>query len=144
MPAAVVYPDAVRREEIVADVDVRRPIPIDVAEHNRKTPIPRNSRERLSRFNQEDPVGPWYRFEMAFTVVQIQNIRLPQFEQPALWCKFELVAIFRPKLEPAPDLQKIKAGASHGGTAIVCDIEVQRAVSIDIPQRHGHRPQFSQ
>src|SRR5438128_664217 len=140
MPSAVVYPDAVRREEIVTDVDVRRPILIHVAEHSRQTPIPRNSRQRLSRFVQEDPAGPWYRREMTFTVVQIQNIRLPQFEQPARWRKFELVTIFSPKLEPAIDFQKIKAGASHGGTAIVRDIEVEGAISIHIPQRHGHRP----
>src|SRR6266568_8427879 len=126
MPSAIVYPDAVRRKEIVADVDVRRPILIHVAEHTRQTPIPRHSRQRLSHLIQEDPVGPWYRHEMTFTVVQIQNIRLPQFEQPAPWRKFELVTIFRPKLEPAIDFQEIKAGAAHGGTAIVRDIKVQR------------------
>src|SRR6266498_2569006 len=138
MPSAVIYPDAVRRVEVVADVDVRRPILVHVAEHDRQTPIPRNSPQRLSRFIHEDPVGPWYWHEMTFTVVQIQNIRFPQFEQPAPWRKLELVTIFRPKLEPAIDLQKIKAGASHGGTAIVRDIEVQRAISIHIPQRHRH------
>src|SRR6185503_17126654 len=144
MPSAVVYPDAVRREEVVADVDVRRSILIHVAEHDRQTPIPRNSRERLSRFIAEDPVGPWHRHEMTFTVIQIQHIWLPELEQPAPWRKFEVVTILRPKLEPAIDLQKIEAGASHGGTAIICDIEVQRAIAIHIPQRHGHRPEFSQ
>src|SRR5678815_1518005 len=105
MPSAVVYPDAVRREEVVADIDVRHPILIHVAKHNRQTPIPRNRRQRLSRLIHEDPVGPWNRHEMTFTVVQIQNIRLPQFEQSTPWRKFELVTIFRPKLEPAINLQ---------------------------------------
>src|SRR5207249_6899998 len=58
MPVTIVDPTAIRRKRIVANVNVRITIAVEVAKQHRQSLIPRSLRERLSVFVKECSIGP--------------------------------------------------------------------------------------
>src|SRR2546428_14176815 len=91
MTVTVVDPDAIGRPVIIANVNVREPIAIQVAECRGESPIQGRSAERFGGFVEECSAGPWDLNEMSFPVVEIKNIRLAEFQQP-VWCDQESLA----------------------------------------------------
>src|SRR6185369_1596436 len=87
--------------------------------------------------------GPGNGGKMSVSIVSIQNIRLTQFEQPALWLEFELVTIFRLELKLAIDFQQIQAGAADGGGSVISHIQIECTVAPQISQGHGHGTKLS-
>src|SRR5262245_36648388 len=58
MPAAIIEPHSSWRMEVIADIQIRRPITIQIAKGGCKTPIARRLVEWVSFFIQECAVRP--------------------------------------------------------------------------------------
>src|SRR5437667_8683533 len=81
---AIVYPAAVRREGIVAHVNIRGPVAIDIAEHNRQPLVPRRGGQRFAFLVQKCAVGPRNRPEIPAAIVEEERIRFPQLKHDAV------------------------------------------------------------
>ena len=146
----MIDPDPVGRIKIVADVDVREPVPVDVPEHDRETPIIRRFGQRFSVLVEKRSAGERNRHEICPALVAIEYIRFPQLLDAALGAHNEPVCQVRPGCRPA-----IKAVQHHLAVdpfegcvcighvhqrrcAVVGDIEIQTAIAIDVAHRQRH------
>ena len=68
---AIVEPNAIRREQIVANINIRSSVLIHIAEHHRQPQVPRLGRERLSLLVHENPIGPGYRRKTSSPIIEI-------------------------------------------------------------------------
>jgi hypothetical protein len=75
MPPAVIEPNSIRGEQIVADVNVRRAVAVKIAEHHRQSPIIRRKNQWLARFIQKSATRPRDRLELSVTIVEVKYIR---------------------------------------------------------------------
>src|SRR5207245_8682298 len=81
LPLAIIDPDAVRREQIVAHVYVRGPVAVQIVKLDRQPPVARRLRQRLSVFIQEKAaIGEGERREMSLAAVEIEDIDLAVFQ----------------------------------------------------------------
>src|SRR5687767_14075832 len=76
---AIVDPDAVRRAEIIANIKVRRAVPVDVPEHRGKSPIVKIPLERLPLFIEKSAAGKAHRLKASLAVVQKKRMRFAVF-----------------------------------------------------------------
>src|SRR5437868_4436017 len=76
---ALIDPNAIGRFEIIAHINIRTPVAIEVAHHHRKAPIKRRQLQGLAVFIQECAASPGNGGEMAMTIVQIKRVRLAVF-----------------------------------------------------------------
>src|SRR5438128_8148490 len=81
---AIVYPAAVRREGIVAHVNIREPVAIDIAEHYRQPLVPRRSGQRFAILVQKGAVGPRNRLETPPAIIEVKRIRFSQLVHDAV------------------------------------------------------------
>ena len=77
---ALVDPKPVRREIIIADIEIRQSVAVHIAKHCAQAPVTRRAGQRSSIFIQETATGPGDRLEVATTVVEVKNIRLAEFQ----------------------------------------------------------------
>ena len=68
---AVVDPDSIRRMKIIADIQIRRVIVVEIPEHRCQSPIVRRLGDRLAFLVQERPVGPGNRLETPLALVAV-------------------------------------------------------------------------
>src|SRR5438045_1259910 len=84
MSLTVVEPDPVGRPIIIAYVDVGPPVPVNVSECCRQSPIERRVGEHLIVLVQECALRPRNRGEMSLAVIEVQNVRFAIFEKLAV------------------------------------------------------------
>src|SRR5688572_24757632 len=133
---AVVDPDAVRRLEIIAHVNVRRAVAVDVAQQHRETEIHRLLFEWLAVLVEKRSTGPRQRGELSLAVIEIHRARFAKLDDAA-------VDNFPPsRVSPADHWlaidganAQVAATPQNGGFAIVCDEQIKRAVAIEITER---------
>src|SRR6185503_11211780 len=73
--ASFIKPKLVRRkEEVVANVKIGRPVAVKVPEEHSQTPVPRRFRERLPFFIKKCAAGPGDGCEMSFPVIEVKQV----------------------------------------------------------------------
>src|SRR6266704_7190086 len=77
-PVPVVDPDSVASHEVVAHVQVRLAVVVEVAEHRAQSPIQRRLAQGLALFIQKSALGERYQLEPAITRVAVERVRLAQ------------------------------------------------------------------
>src|SRR5207247_8081364 len=110
---AIIESDTIRTPEIVADVDIRRSIPIEVAKHDRQSPILRTRRQGLAVFIQKISAAPRHGRKMSLAVVEIKRIDLAVLQQKTFRSEFVLLAVIGSKDELAVDVQNRQTGAAN-------------------------------
>src|SRR5256885_8771998 len=81
MSLAVIHPDAVGSPIIVADVQVRKAVSIEIPECGCQPPIQRRTSQSASLFVQKGPGCPGHTCEMAFSIIQIHQVGLTIFHE---------------------------------------------------------------
>ena len=151
-PRAVVQPEHVGILEVVAHVQIRRAVPIDVGELGGQGEVLRSGSQRLSVLVQEAARGPRDEREVPRTVVQVETIRIR-----TLLHRHEVVfgSIHHPVVlaELGNDLEVVRADLVdhrierpllwwihvHGGAGLVIgDVQIEVPVAIYVGQRHRH------
>src|SRR5205814_4493879 len=84
MAAAIIEPNTVGCLKLIANVNIGKPIAVDVAEHGGKAEVERRFLERLAVLAQKPAVSPGNRGKSAVAVIQIKHIRLAEFDQQAV------------------------------------------------------------
>ena len=147
MTLPIVEPEPVGRPVVVADVNIRRPVAIQIPKRRCQCPIQWRTRQRFATFVQKRPVGPGQWRETPLPIVEINHVRfaifhaIPIFQYEALikrWGKGHL-AVHLDHLE----LVKLRPIPRIIG-AIIGHIEVQRAIAINIGQGHRLRVVFAE
>ena len=136
----VVPPEPIRRVEIVADINVRRTVTVEIADlYGQPRTIHRPGRQRTFRHVE---VGIIRHFETAATVIQQQHVRLTFLIKPlALSVKLVLELRRKPLAIPhaLPFHGQLRSDLDVvieiGTTAVIADVDVQCAVAIHV--RHG-------
>ena len=147
MTFPVVEPQPVGCPKVVAHVDVRRPVAVQIAECHRIAPIPRRASQRFAVFVQKCPVGPGQRREMALPVVEIYQAgfavllknSIGEDEAVPQRRRHGHLAVFPGHV----DLVKLHA-ISDRLRAIIGHIQIKRAVAINVRQGQCHRGKFAQ
>ena len=146
----VIDPDAVRREQVVADVYVRRPVAVEVVKLRREAPVPRRIGQRQPIFIEERTVRERPGSEMSSAVVEIQNIRFAEFQHVTRGSENETIGVIRQRSRPVVHRRNHRSAfdqlpvelcrrfITDGVRAKVRDIQVQRAVTVHVRQRHRH------
>src|SRR6185369_14110312 len=111
---AVVEPNPVLGLKIAADVNVRRTIAIQIAEDDRKAPIKRRSRERFALRVEKPAGGPRNGREMAFAVVEVEEIRLAEFKDMTIRGDFQTVPVFGANHPAVALAQEHETGGADG------------------------------
>ena len=149
-PPAVIDPDAVRREQVVADINVRRTVAVEVVKLRRETPVPRRVGQRHPIFIEERTVRERPRLEMSSAVVEIQDIRFAEFQHVTRRSENETIRVIRQRSRPVVHRRNHRSAfdelpvelcclfIADGFRAKVRDIKVQRAVTVHVRQRHRH------
>src|SRR5262245_48105634 len=134
-PFAVVDPDAVGSLKIVADINIGMPVGIDVAEHNRKALVPGRGCERLAFLIEEAPISPRRSLEGAFAVINVKGVGFAEFDHSAV-NNFKALTVAATDDRPSIDRahRNRSATAQDGILAVICDVEVEVAITIDVSQ----------
>ena len=133
--AALVDPEAVGGPVVVADVDVRQQIIVEVAEGGGQAPVAGWVDECRSGFVEEGAIGPIDGSEPSVTVVEQELIRLAVFVEHAV-DQLEAAAVFGGGLNSsADDPQGDFALVPDVGWSVIGDVEVQGAIAVHIGQR---------
>ena len=149
---ALVQPDPVLLIEVVADVNIRQTVLIDVPNHHRQTPVIQWRRQRLPFFIEKGPAGKADRLPVCPSDVPIKRIHLPVLIHPAARINTEPPHQVRlgygPSIHSHDDLFAVhhferELGVRHVHKArspVIRHVEVQKTVSVHITQREGHAP----
>src|SRR5437867_4918933 len=89
MTVARINPNTVWRTEIVADINVRQTIAIQIPQHNRKSPVIRRLRERFAILIDEGSISKRNGSEVRVSVVFVEDIRLTVLSHFTIWVKVE-------------------------------------------------------
>ena len=146
----LIDPDAIGRRVVIADIQIRGAIAIDIAEHHRQTPIP-IGRQRLSlRIRKRAGLvldGP----EPALPLIEVQPVHLGQLAHLAVGQRFETPLPFGRSGRFTVDLGNLPtialAGECEAGGGVgqphhvdeVRAVQIQIAIAIDVGQRHRGR-----
>ena len=142
MTVPVIEPDSVRGMEVVADVEIRNAVAVQVTKGRRQTPIVWRLPERATTFVQKRPVRPRLRREMPVAVVVIEHVRLALLQDSPFRGDFQVASILGPDHTLSAHIQEGEPGGAHRCCPVICHIQIQRAVAIHIPQRARHRSVF--
>ena len=131
----VVQPEAVRRLKIIANVNVRPAIIVDVSDLNGQAEVLRR-RHGSSSFVAKC-CFPVHRRKMGLAVVEVQDIRLTQFDQSiadelqpvSITADNDLLAVDHPHRNAAAAIPGERPDAEIG------DIQIERPVAIHVAQR---------
>ena len=149
-PAApVVDPEPVGVGKIVADVQVRREIPVDIAKSHGQTPVT-GGRKRPTVLISEIALLKNHLLKFTCTVVQVETVRLRQLPNPAFrccqkpatepWLKGGLAIDTRDDPFPSPPTQRVSSacvGDVHH-VDVIGHIQVEVAVAVHVTQREAH------
>src|SRR5436309_2502056 len=139
----VIDPDSIRGLKIVAHIDVRKAVAIEVVEHDREAQIPRRAFERFALLSQKRPIRPRHWRENSLAVIEVKHVRLAQFDQQA-------IDNLQPSALPAGDLRLAidvadgnrSAASQNSVLPIIGYVEIERAVAVDVRQRHRVAPRL--
>jgi len=136
-PGAVVDPDPVNRLEIVADVDVRRAVAVQIPHLRRQTEVQRRRSGRALLVAEKLRV-PRHRAEPALAVIEIERVGFADLFEPAIdeSQPFRVRPADLPLAVDQPHLGA-PAGAQDRDRSIICHVEVEVAVAVHIPHRQG-------
>ena len=147
-----VQPQAIRRMQVVAHVQVHPSIPVEIPELHRQPPVPLRALERLAVLVDEDALGPRHRAETSSPVVQPQHVGLAELDHLAARTHLEAVCqvgsrrgatIHRDHHGTSADVAQgeLHARLVHDGVGTeVADIEVEVSIAIHIGQRQRGCP----
>src|SRR2546422_5657065 len=79
MAFGIIDPKPIGRLEVVANINIRGAIAVEVAEHRCQTPVKRRLGQGLAILIQKSSVGPGERCEMAFAVIVIEDVGFAVF-----------------------------------------------------------------
>ena len=88
---ALVEPNPIGRLEIIADVQVRLPIAIEITKLRRQPPFKRRMREGFARRVQKGPLGPRHRHPSVASIIAVEDIGFTQFFDAARGVDLEAV-----------------------------------------------------
>ena len=126
--------------KIIAHVKIRSTVAVQIAEHSRKTPVMRWSGKGIAIFVKKRSFGPGQLGEFAATQISIEPMRLAVFQHTAVGHEFQVLAVLGPDHPPPADVQQSHARRANRCRPVVCDIQIQVSVAIDVGQRAGGRP----
>ena len=133
---------------IVAHVDVRQPVAVDVAKHRRQPPIARRLGQRLAVLVEKRTGRPGHGRKPAFAVIEVQKIAFANFDDfdsaalrgqshETVGGRHHHFAVHQPGLDFHAGFVPV-----HDGP-IVGHVQVQVAVPIDVRQRHRGAAKFA-
>ena len=146
----LIDPDAIGRRVVIADIQIRGSIAIDIAEHHRQTPIP-IGRYRLSLRIRKRAGLVLDSPEPALPLIEVQPVYLGQLAHLAVGQRLEAALPFRGPGRFAVDLGNFPtialAGECEPGGGVgqphhvdeVRAVQIQIAIAIDVGQRHRGR-----
>src|SRR5437763_15888948 len=114
IPVPIIKPNAVVTLEIVAYIQIRETILIQISAQNGQTPIQWGLLQRTALLVSKTPVGPGSRREMTSTIIEIQHVGFTQFKNAAFRCNLQSLTILgqRSDLVAIPDHRV--ASRTHG------------------------------
>ena len=137
---ALIDPKPVRRLKIVANINVRPAVLVDIADHHRQAQIPKRLPDRLAVFVEPIAVRPVDVGEVAATVVEVEKIRLADFDHVAA---HDADAVGVPAGDHLLAIDRAHrhrtARAQDGGLAVVGDVNVEVAVAVHVAHRDRRR-----
>jgi hypothetical protein len=147
MPLSIIEPQAVGRGEVVGNVQVGKPVAVEIAEDHGQAPFAHHG-GRFALVVEENPGLVLHRREAPLPVVAVERIGLGQFHHLAVGHHFEAVA--KPGIgggdaidltdHPSPVLLAHReAGARIEEVHhidVVGAVEVEIAIAIHVGQRH--------
>ena len=138
-------------DEIIAHVQVRLMVAVEVAEHHRQTPVPGGIAQGLSALVQKQSDIPRSHHHVRPTPVDVERVGFSPFQdlEVAVEGGDSEVAILRFDHRAAVGLATLDEPAAFGRIvegvgAVVGDIHVEVAVAIDIGQGHRRGPRVAQ
>ena len=145
---AVIDPNSILGVKVIADVNVRRAVAIDIVEHDRERPVIGHG-DRAAVLTEKRPVRPTERKEPALPVVAVKPIRFAVFqnagnrihsETPLQVGRGDRLSVHRQELELAIEGGDFEASIGFippGAGPVVGHIEVQKTIAIDVGQGQG-------
>ena len=144
---AGIDPDAVWRSVVVADVEIGKPVAVDVAKHHSQSPVAirRNGR---ALFVQESAWLVLGRLETSVTFVAIESVDFRQLAHFAVRQRFEATFPFRrtrgfavhfrhfPLIAAAGHGEARRGIGQHHRIDEMCAVKVEVAVTINVRERH--------
>ena len=136
--------------EIVADINVRFPVAVDVPEHHRQSPLEQRTVHRRPLRGHELPAADDIPLEPELAKVAVQHIRQAVFLDATALVEPEPVLESRPLNRhavhggnhPAPlDCSEIEVSVRHvhqGRVPIMRDVNVQPPVCVKVRERQRH------
>src|SRR6185369_7440472 len=143
MPVSIVDPAPIRREAVIANVNIRKAVAIQIAKYRGQSLVPGSLTKRLAVFVEKGPVGPRNRREFSFAVVQIQNVRLAQLIHHSV-DDFDPLGVSSADNRLTVDVGKSEHSArpKNRENSVIGNVKIQRPVAVDVGQRHGRAAQF--
>ena len=138
MPMAVIDPHSVRRPVIIADVNVRGAIAVEVPKRGGEPPIPGRFRQRKALFIKKGTVGPTNRREPPLAIVKQELVGLAVFVKTALQDHQAVLEMWRDHQLPLAHADIYLPSIPDVAGAVICDIQVKRAIAVDVGQSHGN------
>ena len=147
----MIDPNSIWRKQVVADVNVGRPVAVQIVKLHGQTPVARRFPQGGSVFiHKKAAVGEGKRLEMSLAIVEIEDIDLAVLEnlpgrpdgEPAgvFGSAGRLAVYFHHDRLPVHNFDgdvRVRLLA-YGGGPVVGYIKVQVAVAVHIRQCHGH------
>ena len=137
-PPAVVQPHAVRRPEIVADIEIGKSVVIDVAEGRGQSPVERCLRQRRAVLVAEATARPRDRREAALSVVEVELVRLAVFQNLSVHHRQAILPFRRHGGPPVHQTQVHLAAIPDVFGAVVRHVEIEGTVPVHVRQRERH------
>ena len=147
---AIVDPDTIFAGKIVAEINVRRAVVVDVAKHHRQSPVVRRFLQRLSLFIKKRSVGKRNRSELPTAFVAQKHISFAVFLDLSVFAQLKPPNQIRLRNRSTVDAQydrlsvdrvPVETGLrviSDGVRAVIGNIKVQIPVAINVGQGQGH------
>ena len=138
--AALIDPKPIRRLKVVADINVRPTVEVDVANHHRQAKIPKRLADRLAVLVEPIAIRPVGFGEVAAAVVEIKKVRLADLDHVAAHDADAVGVPAGDHLLAVDGAHRHRAArAQDGGLAVVGDVNVEVAVTVHVTHRHGRR-----
>ena len=138
----IIQPKPVSRTKvIVADINIRRPIAVEIAEHHGQSPLLWRGTEGFARFIQKRAVGPGDGCKPPVALVAVENVGFPFLDHLdlAVAVKEPDETLFRRDADFALDNPRGDFGrgaiVARGGNPIIGHVEIEVSVAIHVRQR---------
>ena len=136
--------------EIVADINIRFPVAVDVPEHHRQSPLEQRTGHRRPFRGHELPAADDILLEPELPKVAVKHIRQTVLLDAAPLVEPEPILKSRPfnrhtvhggDLSASPDGSEVEVGVGHihqGRVPIMRDVNVQPPVCVKVRERQRH------